>query len=118
MRSNLYIVALMITLTGDPVAAQSTGEVTTGRNAILCLDRDNVAVANQPAVFRSQTVLRAMGCIRVGAGILTRLLDAASSAEPVRVRFYPAGIGGGLELWALPSSFLPDRATLAPGPGV
>jgi hypothetical protein len=116
MRLSLSIVVLM--LAALPAAAEIPAEVTTGRNAVLCLDRDNVAVANQPAVFRSQTVLRAMGCIRVGAGIPTRLLDAASSAEPVRVRFYPAGIGGGLELWALPSSFQPDRATLAPGPGV
>jgi hypothetical protein len=52
-----------------PAAAEIPADVTTARNAILCLDRDNVAVANQPAVFRSQTVLRAMGCIRVGAGI-------------------------------------------------
>ena len=39
------------------------------------------------------------------AGIRTRLLEATGDGI-WRVRFFPTGISGGVELWALPSSFM------------
>ena len=115
MRFGLSTVMLTIALAANPAAGQGADEMMTGPDAILCLSPDNVAVANQPAVSRSQTVLSAMGCLRVEGGIRSRLLEPDSASGPVRVRFYPTGMSAGLVMWAYPSSFLaPDRAMLAP----
>ena len=61
--------------------------------------------ANDPAVAKSAIVLQAMGCIRIEAGIRSRLLNGVSSDQPWQVRFYPAGISSGVVLWAMPSAF-------------
>jgi hypothetical protein len=111
MRSILLFAVLAVVLAG---AANATdpAEVTTAPGAILCLSAENVEVANQGEVARSQTVLRGMGCLRVGPGIRSRMLDSDASAGPIRIRFYPAGISEGLVLWALPSALVgSDRIT-------
>ena len=116
MRFGISTVMLTLALAVNPAAGQGVNEVMTGPDAILCLSPNNVAAANNPTVSRSQPALRAMGCIRVEAGIRSRLLETASMSGPVRVRFYPTGISAGLTMWALPSSFLAsDRATLVGG---
>ncbi len=105
MQFGLTSLVFTIALVATPAMGQPI-EVTTAPDAILCLNRENVAAANKPAVAKSQAVLSAMGCLRVEAGIRSRLLDTAAASGPVRVRFYPEGISAGLVLWALPSSFL------------
>jgi len=116
MRLGLSILALSAVLfAGHSVLAQGPVDVTTGPDAILCLDPQNVAVANRREVSNSQIVLRAMGCLRAEAGIRSRLLEDSGKTGPVPVRFYPAGISAGLVLWGLPSAFMaPDRATIDP----
>jgi hypothetical protein len=116
MRFNLGTLAITLTLAANPAGSQELAEVKTAAGAILCLSAENVAVANRPSISRNQTVLSRMGCLRVGAGIDSRMLDDPTSSGPIRVRFYPAGISDGLVLWALPSSFL-GRDRDAPGPG-
>src|SRR3954453_11559212 len=86
-------------------AADMPGELVTATDAILCVSPDNLDVANQAQVARSLTVLRGMGCIRIEDGIRTRLLEGSDIRRPWRVRLYPVGISGGVELWGLPSSF-------------
>jgi hypothetical protein len=103
MRFGISTVMLTFALAVNPASGQLVSEVMTGPDAILCLSLDNVAAAS---VSRSQPALRKMGCIRVEAGIRSRLLEADLTPGPIRVRFYPAGISDGLTMWALPSSFL------------
>ena len=115
MRFGISPMMLTTALAANPAVGQGAGDIMTGPDAILCLSPGNVAIANQPTVSRGQTVLSAMGCLRVEAGIRSRLLEPDTPSGPVRVRFYPAGISAGLVMWGYPSSFLAlDRATLAP----
>lgn len=112
MRLGLTSLVFTIALMASPAMGQPI-EVTTAPDAILCLSRENVAMAHKLAVAKSQAVLSAIGCLRVEAGIRSRLLETVAASGPVRVRFYPAGISAGLVLWALPSSFLAaDRTTI------
>jgi len=54
-----------------------------------------------------------MGCLRSASGVPIRVLDPKAGEGPVKVRFYPAGISTGIDLWALPSSFTEaERAKL------
>jgi len=99
----------------SPAIAEPPEELLTAPNAILCVSPDNLDTANQSSVAKSQLVLRAMGCIRTETGIRARLLEGSDVPRPWRVRFYPAGISGGVELWGLPSSFtMPDRPKALP----
>jgi len=111
----MLVLAAGLAAANPALAQQGPADVTTGPDAILCLDPQNVAVANQREVSSSQVVLRAMGCLRAEAGIRSRLLEVSGGAGPVPVRFYPAGISAGLVLWGLPSAFMaPDRTRLDP----
>jgi hypothetical protein len=113
MRFVLPAVALAVICGTLPATAEVPGRMYTAQNAILCLSRDNVGTANKPAVSRSQAVLRAMGCLRSESGVPIRLLDPNDLEGPVKVRFYPVGMSGGIDLWALPSSFTrAERAKL------
>jgi hypothetical protein len=113
MRFVLPAVALAVICGTLPATAEVPGGMYTAQNAILCLSRDNVGTANMPKVSRSQTVLRAMGCLRSESGIPIRLLDPKAGEGPVKIRFYPAGMSAGIDLWALPSSFTDgERARL------
>jgi hypothetical protein len=91
------------------------GELVTAPDAILCASPDNLDVANQAQVAGSRVVLRGMGCVRIENGIRTRLLEGSDVRRPWRVRLYPIGISGGVELWGLPSSFTtPDGSKALP----
>jgi hypothetical protein len=85
-------------------SAEVPAELITAHNAILCVAPGNLNGAYHAAA-KSQRVLQGMGCLRTEAGIRTRLLDGVALDRPWRVRFYPTGISGGVELWGLPSSF-------------
>jgi len=99
--------AVVALLCAGPASAEPQDDLFTGPDTILCLTPENLVVANQPAVAKSQTVLRSMGCLRPGSGVRTRPIDstAVPTGNPLRVRFYPAGISSGIMLWALPSAF-------------
>lgn len=95
------------------IAAESTDEFVTAENAILCTTPGNLDIANEPTVAENQVVLRGMGCLRIEAGVRTRLLG--SLVDPWRVRLYPTGMSEGVVLWGLSSSFTkPDGSKLAP----
>lgn len=114
MRSLLIAIVSTVAALASAMA-ETPDEVVTAPNAILCVSPGNLDIANQPAVGESQLVLRAMGCLRTESGIRTRLLEPPDLNHPWRVRFYPAGISGGVVLWGLPSSFTtPDRLKLIP----
>lgn len=85
-------------------AAAEPDDLVTAPDAILCMSADSLDIATRPAVARSQTVLRAMGCMRSPGGIRTTMLRNAT-AGAWQVRFYPAGIGGGVVLWGRPDAF-------------
>jgi hypothetical protein len=115
MRSILLTMVSAMAASVSAAMAEPPDELMTAPNAILCVSPDNLDTANQPPVARSQLVLRAMGCIRTETGIRTRLLEGSDVQRPWRVRFYPTGISGGVELWGLPSSFTtPDRSKPLP----
>ena len=83
------------------------------QNAILCVSPENLRTANEPAIVRRPLLLRAMGCLRIGSGIRSRLINGTSADEPWQVRFYPEGISTGVVLWGLPSAFgVPSGAQL------
>lgn len=86
----------------------SGAEMLTADNAVLCLDQENAVVARDRAIAKSQAVLRAMGCLKVGAGIRVEVLTA-SKDDTWQVRFFPAGISRGIVLWAHASSFAETR---------
>jgi hypothetical protein len=110
MRSVPLVMVCATVASVSAAMAEPPDELMTAQNAILCVSPDNLDTAHQAAVAKSQLVLRAMGCIRAETGIRTRLLEGSDVQRPWRVRFYPIGISGGVELWGLPSSFTtPDR---------
>jgi hypothetical protein len=105
--------ALMSALSTSAAIAGPGDELITADNAILCLAPENLKAANEPAVAKSQTVLRGMGCLRTGSGIRAQRFEDPEVGPVWRVRFYPQGISGGLTLWALPSAFDAARTTAA-----
>jgi hypothetical protein len=120
MRS-VVLTAVSIVLGCLPALAEAPDDLLTAPNAILCVSPDNLDIANHPAIGRSQVVLRGMGCLRTEAGIRARPLAGTEmdSGSPWMVRFYPAGISGGVVLWGLASSFTApaaaaDRSKLVP----
>jgi hypothetical protein len=116
MRSSMMGIAAGL-IGWSSAIAQVPDDLVTAPNAILCLSPDNLDIANHPIVAESQLVLRGMGCLRTEAGIRTRRLEGADTDpdRPLRVRFYPRGISGGVVLWGLTSSFAaPDGAKLLP----
>ena len=117
MRSVLLAMVSAIVASVPAERAEPADELVTAQNAILCVSPDNLDTANQSSVAKSQLVLRAMGCIRTETGIRARLLEGSDVPRPWRVRFYPAGISGGVELWGLPSSFtMPNKDGFIPFP--
>jgi hypothetical protein len=95
--------------------AEMPGELITAQNAVLCVAPDNLDIAKQAAAAKSWRVLQAMGCFRTVAGIRIRLVEGAPIHEPWRVRFYPAGISEGVELWGLATSFTPPIGSVPVG---
>jgi hypothetical protein len=91
-------------------ASADQDDLVTAPNAILCLSADSLETATAPAVAKSQVVLQAMGCLRTDAGIRIRMMRTVPGGS-WQVRFYPAGMSGGVVLWGLPSAFVrADRA--------
>lgn len=112
MRYHLTSILLSVLLSVSTASAEAPDELVTAPGAILCLSQHDLDIANQPAVASSRIVLRAMGCLRSESGIRTRLMDKSDApATALRVRFYPAGISGGIVLWALPSAFTARHGT-------
>lgn len=113
MRIQTAILSVILGLT--TAAAAEPDELVTAPDAILCMSADSLATATAPAVAKSQVVLRAMGCMRSEAGVRIKLVRNAPNGT-WQVRFYPAGMSGGVMLWGRPSSFTapdgspPDRA--------
>ena len=87
-------------------ASADQHDLVTAANAILCMSADSLETATASPVAKSQVVLQAMGCLRSGPGIRTRMVQAAPGGF-WQVRFYPAGMSGGVVLWGRPSAFLP-----------
>lgn len=102
MRTPLAIASIILSV--GTAAAADPDEFVTAPDAILCLNADSLATATAPAVAKSQVVLQALGCLRSEGGIRTRLVQNAPDGT-WQVRFYPAGISGGVMLWGRPSSF-------------
>ena len=86
MRLGLTSLVFTIALLASPAMGQPI-EVTTAPDAILCLSRENVAVANKLAVAKIQAELSAIGCLRVEAGIRSRLLETVAASGPVQVGY-------------------------------
>jgi len=107
MRRPLALLCLILS-SGIALAAEP-GELVTAPDAILCMSADSLGTATTPAVAKSQIVLRAMGCLRSEAGIRTRMVRQGPDGA-WQVRFYPAGISGGVTLWGRSSSFMPHDA--------
>jgi hypothetical protein len=93
-------------------ASADQDDLVTAPNAILCMTADSLETATAPPVAKSQVVLRAMGCLRSEAGIRTRIMQAMPGGL-WQVRFYPAGISGGVVLWGQPSAFVPADGSQA-----
>ena len=72
MRLGLTSLVFTIALMASPAMGQPI-EVTTAPDAILCLSRENVAMANKLAVAKSQAVLSAIGCLRVAEAACAEL---------------------------------------------
>jgi len=105
-------VALMFLLGPSEAEPQSLMELLTARGAVLCVSPDTLDIANHPSVMKNLRVLQAMGCIRTEGGIKTTVLDGGPLDRPWRVRFYPRGISGGVELWTMASSLATKGGTL------
>jgi hypothetical protein len=110
-----WLYAGLIAVVVSPPLADAV-EAVTASDAILCLRAENVGAANNSKIAQSQVVLKAMGCLRSEAGIRSLVLDKTGSEAPVRVVFYPAGISGGVLLWALPSALVNLNAPRQPVP--
>jgi len=96
--------AAFFVLLSAGTAVAEPGDLITAPDAILCISADSLDTATAPAGAKSQAVLRAMGCMRSEAGVRIRMMQ--ESANGVwQVRFYPAGISGGVVLWGRPSAF-------------
>jgi hypothetical protein len=105
-------VIAILGILASPSISGAAPEMLTADQAVLCLSQENAAVARDPSVAKSQAVLRAMGCLRVGAGIRVEVL-ATNEDETWQVRFFPAGISRGVVLWAHASSFAKTRVAKA-----
>jgi hypothetical protein len=114
-RSTSLIAAAVVAVSIGPVLAASAKELVTAADAILCVSPENLDVANHRQVAHSPFVLQGIGCVRIENGIRTRLLEGSDAQRPWRVRVYPAGISGGVELWGMPFSFTaPDGSKALP----
>jgi hypothetical protein len=101
--------AIFCTVLSFGTASADPEDMVTAPDAILCMSADSLDTATAPPVAKSQIVLRAMGCMRSQAGIRIRMMQNANGAW--QVRFYPAGMSGGVVLWGRPSAFTaPDGA--------
>jgi hypothetical protein len=109
-----YVMLLSLVIGTGSAFAADPNELVTAPDAILCLDADTLDTAVTPAVAKSQTVLRAMGCMRSGGGIRTRVMGQSPDGS-WQVRFYPSGISGGVVLWGRPSSFIAPTARRGAG---
>jgi hypothetical protein len=106
MRS-LVVGFLLLSALPSVAPAQGPVYLFTEPDAILCLRPENVDVANVPSVAENATVLRAMGCVKLEAGVRSRLM---ANAEPgarnvVKVRLLPQGIPGGVVFWGRSNAF-------------
>jgi hypothetical protein len=103
------VMSLLLTFVLLMADAANAGEPSdllfTAPGAVLCVQPDNVWIANHPQLIGHDTILRGMGCIRTPAGIRTQLIEKIHTNGPWMVRFYPKGISQGVTLWALPSAF-------------
>src|SRR5262245_1639966 len=82
-------------------------ELFTTAGAILCVQRDNVSVANDKQVLLHPSVLKGMGCCRSPRGLRIKVIERTDSGEPWMVRFFPEGISRGVLLWGWPNAFAP-----------
>ena len=112
MRIPLAIACAVLSIA---TASADQDDLVTAPNAILCMSADSLETATAPPVVKSQVVLQAMGCLRSEAGIHTRMLQAVPGGL-WQVRFYPAGMSGGVVLWARPSAFVPADGSQASAP--
>ena len=103
MRIRLAILCAVLSI---GTASADQDDLVTAPDAILCMSADSLQTATTPPVAKSQLVLQAMGCLRSEAGIRTRMVQATPGGL-WQVRFYPAGMSGGVVLWARPSAFVP-----------
>ncbi len=69
VRITALLAAVVATIGVSPAQSGTPDELMTAPNAILCLSRDSLDAANEPAISKSQTALRAMGCCRSESGI-------------------------------------------------
>jgi hypothetical protein len=98
--------AAAATAPGRPAhATVAPDEFITTQNAVLCVDPGNLYIANEPIIAESSIVLRAMGCVRIGSGVRTRLLEEPEFDGPWRIRLHPEGISRGVMMWGLSSAF-------------
>jgi hypothetical protein len=103
MRIQLAILCAVLSI---GTAAADQDDLVTAPNAILCMSADSLETATAAPVAKSQVVLQAMGCLRSEAGIRTRMVQTTPGGL-WQVRFYPAGMSGGVVLWGRPSAFAP-----------
>jgi hypothetical protein len=108
----VLIIALSATTGIAFVIAGNADELFTVQNAVLCTDPANLRAANEPAIAKSSIVLRVLGCVRIKAGIPTRLIERPYFDGPWRVRLYSEGRNSGVILWGLSSAF--TGSTLLP----
>ena len=116
MRTTLTILCTVIcTFVGIGTAPADPDDLVTAPNAILCMNADSLQAATAPAVAKSQVVLRAMGCLRSEGGVRIQMIHDSPDGS-WQVRFYPAGMSGGVVLWGQPSAFTsPDGGRVTPG---
>lgn len=112
-RSASLIAVVGAAVSVGPVSAAAK-ELVTAADAILCVSPENLDVANHRQVAHSPLVLQGIGCVRIENGIRTRLLEGSDGQRPWRVRVYPAGISGGVELWGMPFSFTAPDGSKVP----
>ena len=98
MRSLVFAIVFV----SAPLAANAH-ELVTASRAILCLNAGSVEKANEPD--RSEQSLRQLRCLRTEAGIPSTLVSRSSHSQIWEVLFRPAGISGGVRLWARPAAF-------------
>src|SRR5262245_6015221 len=112
------LIAMIASLTG---ALPPSGDYLTLEGGILCRIPDNVEIANEPSVARSETVLQAMGCLRMRAGVRSRRIDSAVSepdGDAWQVLILDPHVPFTV-LWGLPAAFTrPDAhaKTVTPNP--
>jgi hypothetical protein len=85
--------------------AEPRGELFTAPGAILCIQSDNVPVANDKRIIQHPTVLKRMGCIRSPGGVPIKIVERPDADGPWMVRFFPEGISRGVILWGLADAF-------------